>query len=381
MPHPFGTSDSLRSGLHLGANLSLISKGQSKTGFISESPGGGGETWNHFECTMALCLGGDKDAAANALRWPLERLEAEGTLFAVYDAQDQSVNARSEPHHIGYWATALLFYCVHFGEDDLLRQLYQPLRKAVDSTLSQQLQWGAFRWASVTPNQTDAANDHAAKAQALASLSEHTEDALLISTSSMVHGLECAAVIAERMDDRQSSQRWLDARELAIKAICHHEALFDQTWPSKDRFAMHWYYPVLCNALGGDMQRMRSRLKERWKVFIDHGLGCRCVCDRPWVTVAETCELVMALVRVDMRQEASQLLHWLPSLSNALGVFPMGYAWDDLANWPLGSSPTWTAAAVVLAESVNAHPQAPTSQILAGSPQAALATLPSIKAS
>src|ERR1700741_4318258 len=39
----------------------------------------------------------------------------------------------------------------------------------------------------------------------------------------------------------------------------------------------------------------RSRIDERWNYFVVESLGIRCVDDRPWVTGAETCELVMAL--------------------------------------------------------------------------------------
>ena len=42
-------------------------------------------------------------------------------------------------------------------------------------------------------------------------------------------------------------------------------------------------------------RRPRSRIDERWDDFVVPGLGIRCVDDRPWVTGAETCELVMAL--------------------------------------------------------------------------------------
>ena len=56
---------------------------------------------------------------------------------------------------------------------------------------------------------------------------------------------------------------------------------------------MEWYYPVLGGALRG--AAARSRIDERWDDFVVPGLGIRCVDDRPWVTGAETCELVMAL--------------------------------------------------------------------------------------
>ena len=56
---------------------------------------------------------------------------------------------------------------------------------------------------------------------------------------------------------------------------------------------MEWYYPVLGGALRG--AAARARIDERWDDFVVPGLGIRCVDDRPWVTGAETCELVLAL--------------------------------------------------------------------------------------
>ena len=56
---------------------------------------------------------------------------------------------------------------------------------------------------------------------------------------------------------------------------------------------MDWYYPILGGALRG--AQASARIAERWDEFVVDGLGIRCVDDRPWVTGAETCELVMAL--------------------------------------------------------------------------------------
>ena len=39
----------------------------------------------------------------------------------------------------------------------------------------------------------------------------------------------------------------------------------------------------------------QARIDARWDEFVVPGLGIRCVDHRPWVTGAETCELVMAL--------------------------------------------------------------------------------------
>ena len=56
---------------------------------------------------------------------------------------------------------------------------------------------------------------------------------------------------------------------------------------------MDWYYPVLGGAVRG--AGAAARLHAGWDEFVVPGLGVRCVSDEPWVTGAETCELVIAL--------------------------------------------------------------------------------------
>ena len=41
------------------------------------------------------------------------------------------------------------------------------------------------------------------------------------------------------------------------------------------------------------------------------GLGCRCVSDEPWVTIAESCELTIALIAAGDFSKASELFSWL----------------------------------------------------------------------
>ena len=69
---------------------------------------------------------------------------------------------------------------------------------------------------------------------------------------------------------------------------------------------MDWYYPVLGGAVRGDAGR--ALIDARWDTFVEPGLGIRCVRRNPWVTGAETCELVLALDAVGDRDRALRLL-------------------------------------------------------------------------
>ena len=57
---------------------------------------------------------------------------------------------------------------------------------------------------------------------------------------------------------------------------------------------MDWFYPVLSGVLSSDIAK--NHLKSKWNTFVEEGLGCRCVSDEPWVTIAESCELTIALI-------------------------------------------------------------------------------------
>ena len=78
------------------------------------------------------------------------------------------------------------------------------------------------------------------------------------------------------------------------------------------------------------------------------GLGIRCVDDHPWVTGAETCELVMSLDAIGQRDRALGQLDAMQHLRDPDGSYWTGYVFADDARWPEECS-TWTAAAVVLA--------------------------------
>ena len=65
---------------------------------------------------------------------------------------------------------------------------------------------------------------------------------------------------------------------------------------------MDWYYPILGGVLRG--HAAEARLASKWDTFVAPGRGVRCVSDQPWVTAAETCELVMALDAIGLHERA-----------------------------------------------------------------------------
>jgi hypothetical protein len=81
---------------------------------------------------------------------------------------------------------------------------------------------------------------------------------------------------------------------------------------------------------------------------VEPGLGCRCVEEQPWVTVAETCELIMACVVAGESQRAATLYQNIQRFQLDDGSWWTGYVFPDDAYWP-DEKPTWTAGAVLLA--------------------------------
>jgi hypothetical protein len=110
---------------------------------------------------------------------------------------------------------------------------------------------------------------------------------------------------------------------------------------------MDWFYPVLGGAVRG--AAAKERIAERWDRFVVPGLGVRCVSDQPWVTAAETSELVLALAAVGDVDAGVRLLRDVQHLRDTDdGAYWTGYQFAEQVRWPVERS-TWTSAAVILA--------------------------------
>ena len=79
------------------------------------------------------------------------------------------------------------------------------------------------------------------------------------------------------------------------------------------------------------------------------GRGLRCVSDRPWVTVAETCECALAHLALGERETAERLFGWAQQYREPGGRYWTGTVYPEGVHFPGGEQSTYTAAAVVLA--------------------------------
>jgi hypothetical protein len=115
---------------------------------------------------------------------------------------------------------------------------------------------------------------------------------------------------------------------------------------TKSRFSMDWFYPILTGALVGD--DARKRIDSYWKKFVVEGQGVRCVYDEPWVTIAETCELVLALVAMGNEDLARIVFSWISTKRFDDDTYWCGFTFPNMVIWPEDKI-TWTNAVVLMA--------------------------------
>ena len=84
------------------------------------------------------------------------------------------------------------------------------------------------------------------------------------------------------------------------------------------------------------------------RYFVVEGQGVRCVSDEPWVTVAETCELCLALCAMGNRSLSEIVFSWICDKRHENGAYWCGFTYPNMEIWPEENT-TWTNAAVLLA--------------------------------
>lgn len=285
------------------------------------------EPWNHVECAMALDIGGRAAEAERAYRWVQSVQHEDGGLWSAYRDGEPSERTR-DANASSYLAVGLWHHYLSTGDEPFLRELWPALRASIEFALALQAEHGAIHWAR---------DEHG----------NVWDDSLVAGSSSVRAAIVCAQRAAGVLGE-PDGERWRPRRQALDQGVREREHEFGWSWrhEPKSRYAMDWYYPVLCGVVSGEAAR--RRIDSRRGRFVRPGLGCRCTDDRPWVTVAESCELALALAGLGRRAAARQLLGWQLKLQREDGAFPMGTA-PGFGLWPEGERPTWTAAAAVLA--------------------------------
>ena len=307
------------------STVDYIASSQHNDGSIPWFDGGPMDPWDHIEAAMGLTIGNRLDEAKQAFYWLKENQLPNGSWLAAYKNGRVEDGTRAETNFVAYVATGVWHYYLVTDDAKFLEFMWPTVSAAINFVTRLQGDYGQIYWCEDTELGI-------------------REDSLVTGCSSIYKSFECALNIATTLEEEVSA--WALARMRLGNALKNHPECFDRTWDSKSKFAMDWFYPVLTNVISG--AAARSHLKSRWHEFVVDDLGCVCVNDEPWVTVAESCELVMALLSAGEYQQAIQLFSWLHQFRDEDGSYWTGYVHRDEALWPL-EKPTWTAGAVLLA--------------------------------
>ncbi len=294
---------------------------QLPSGMIQWFPDGHADPWNHVEAAMALATAGYIEQAELGYQWLVEIQLANGAWHNYYLA-DGIEDSKLDTNCVAYIATGVWHHFLVTADTEFLRRLWPTVDAAVEFVLELQTKRGEIIWAQ----RSDGSG---------------WSYALLTGSSSISHSLRCASLIAAELG--QDRPHWDSARERLVDVIATRPDAFEP----KHRWAMDWYYPVLTGALTGD--DARKRLADGWDTFVMADKGVRCVSDRPWVTAAETCECVMALLAAGERQSALDLFEWVQPLRDDRGAYFTGIVFPELVHFPDMERSSYTAAAIILA--------------------------------
>ena len=305
--------------------VNYILQTQLPNGCIPWFENGKADPWDHIEAAMGLTIGGELAAARRAYEWLMQEQLEDGSWWANYLGDEAVDKDHRETNFIAYIATGIWHYFLVTGDQGFLRKFFPAVKKAIDFVLRYQAPSGEIYWA--------VAEDGSAK-----------KDALVTASSSIYKSLECAILIAKALDEK--CEDWYRAWQRLGNTLRHHPDCFDRTWEPKTRFSMDWFYPILTGVVVG--KAAQQRIDEKWKTFVENNMGCRCVSDEPWVTVAESCELTLALLAADEHAKAVNLFSWLFQFKDEDGGYWTGYNFRDGVIWPREKT-TWTCGAILLA--------------------------------
>ena len=214
--------------------------------------------------------------------------------IVVGEVEDHS----GETNMSAYVAVAAWHHWLVARDEAFVRLMWPTVRRALDFVVSMQLPFGGIAWSQEW---------HDGRPGPV------NEDALLAGSSSIYHSLRAGVALAELVGEPQVE--WELAGGRLGHALREHRDLF----LDKSTFSMDWYYPVLggavrgargatrCSPSGGTPSSSRASASGASRT-------------NPWVTGAETCELVLALDALGDRDRALQLLADMQHLRDRGGV-------------------------------------------------------------
>lgn len=297
-----------------------IAKVQESSGALPWFSGGHLDPWDHVEAAMALSAAGFFVEAEAAYEWSLRAQRPDGSWPMQVRGGDVE-DAAADTNFCAYLAVGTWHHFLITGDERFAARMWLTVRAALDFVVEMQLPRGEIGWA------------RDARGTAV-------PEALVSGCASIHHSLRCGLALARHVGETRPD--W----EIAVGRLEHVLASHPEAFTEKRRYSMDWYYPVLGGAVRG--KSGRERIFRRWSDFVVSGLGARCVDDHPWVTGAETCELVMSLDALGEHEAAREMFAAMQHLRDPDGSYWTGFVYADGKRWPQERT-TWTSAAVVLA--------------------------------
>ncbi|MGE4518961.1 MAG: phenyltransferase domain-containing protein [Desulfobacteraceae bacterium] len=299
-----------------------IIKTQKITGEIPWAAGEKTDPWDMVEAIMGLNISGYFDEARKAFEWLKKMQLPDGSFYASYingapDDRTKDTNMSS------YIAVGLLHYLMITDDMDFARYMWPSVKKGLDFVLPLQAEGGEIYWAKSPDDVID-------------------KMCLLTGSSSIYTSLKCGILLGEKIGIE--CPEWKNAALKLENALRTRRHVFNV---AKSRYSMDWFYPILCGAL--TKSDSEKRLEKYWKKFVVEGMGVRCVAENPWVTIAETCELVLALYAMGNRRKAEIIFNWiLDRRFEDDGSFWCGFTFPDMVIWP-EQRLTWTNGVAIMA--------------------------------
>ena len=288
------------------------------------------DPWDHVECAIALGLAGRFDQASKAYQWLKDVQNGDGSWYSSY-VDGRAEDLVRDANFTAYVATGVWYHYQFTKDPSFLRELWPVVERGLDFALTLQQPTGEVFWCYDVNGKP-------------------WQGALVAGSSCIWQCIRSGTKIAELLGTRRPD--WDAAGERLASAIKERPELFDKFGEDDQRFATSWFYPVLAGVYEGE--EAKERILGQWSDFVVDGWGCKCVSTAPWVTVAETCELIMALCQIGETSRARLLLDGILKLRDPQGGFKTGIRLPEQLVWPQEKN-TWTSAGVIMAASAVAQ--------------------------
>jgi hypothetical protein len=307
--------------INIDAVCRLIAKTQLPSGEIPWCEGQKTDPWDHIESAMGLSTGGYLCEARQAFEWSARMQLEDGCWYSAY-MRGAPEDTTRDANLSSYIAVGVFHYYLITADVDFMDRMWPTVSAAIDFALHLQTLEGEIHWAISPEGRVDPM-------------------ALLTGSSSIYMSLKCALAIAQILG--RPAPKWRNALIKLGDAIRYKPHLFNI---AKSRYSMYWFYPILVGALtGADAQK---RIDRYWGKYMIEERGVRCVSDEPWVTLAETSELVIALAAMGNRELAKIIFSWIADRRYDDGSYWCGFTFPEMIIWPEDKL-TWTNAVALMA--------------------------------